>query len=431
MVVYNSTNWITSQRTDVGFWYYDWERDIPFVAWMVIPYMLIDIFFVAAPFVCSTINEQRLFSRRITFTIFAAGLCFLLFPLELAVKRPHVEGWLGVIFNSFREVDLPYNLCPSLHIALRTILADFYARHTRGLTRLALHAWFSLIGVSTLLTYQHHVIDVIGGFILATVCFYLVRATPLALPMKRNRRIGFYYTIATTAVIVMAVSLKPWGLLLLWPATATGLVASGYFFLGPGVFGKINGRLPLSTRLILAPVLLGQSLSLLYYSRQCRRWDRVTDRVWIGRSLTNDGATHSIKEGVTAVVDLTVNFSEAKPFLEIEYLPLPVLDLTAPTLAQIDQAIAFIEAESRRGVVYVHCKIGYSRSAAIVGAYLVASRIATDADDAISRLRQVRPSIVIRLEAEEAIREYASRSCDQPRTNGTSDRDCSINSSGS
>jgi len=121
--------------------------------------------------------------------------------------------------------------------------------------------------------------DISRAAILATVCFYLVRATPLALPMKRNRRIGFYYVIATAALIVMAVSLKPWGLLLLWPATATGLVASGYFFLGPGVFGKINGRLPLSTRLILAPVLLGQSLSLLYYSRQCRRWDRVTDRV--------------------------------------------------------------------------------------------------------------------------------------------------------
>ena len=29
-------------------------------------------------------------------------------------------------------MDKPYNLCPSLHIALRTILAVTYARHTRG-----------------------------------------------------------------------------------------------------------------------------------------------------------------------------------------------------------------------------------------------------------------------------------------------------------
>jgi len=406
MVIYNGTNWFTSQRSDVGTWHYEWERHIPFVAWMIIPYMLIDAFFVVAPFLCSTTHEQRLFSRRIVFVILAAGACFLLFPLQLAVERPHVAGWLGLIFNPFREMDKPYNLCPSLHIALRTILADLYARHTRGITRIASHIWFSLIGFSTLLTYQHHVVDVIGGFILATVCFYLIRETPLRLPMTQNRRIGAYYAAGAALLLTLAVVLKPWGLWLLWPASATGFVASGYFAFGPGIFGKSNGRLPLATRLVLAPVLLGQYLSLRYYSRQCHAWDRVTDNVWIGRVLTEDEAVQAIDDGVTAVVDVTVNFSEAAPFRDVAYLPLPILDLTAPTPEQIDEAVEFIRAESQRGTVYVHCKIGYSRSAAIVGAYLVASGVASDADDAIRRLREVRPSIVIRPEAESAIRAY-------------------------
>lgn len=405
LVVYNGTNWITSQRTDVGTWYYDWERYIPFVAWMIVPYMLIDAFFVAAPFLCSTVDEQRLLSRRIVFVILAAGGCFLLFPLQLAHERPHVDGWLGLIFNPFREMDRPYNLCPSLHIALRTILAALYARHTWGLSRLASHVWFSLIGLSTLLTYQHHVVDVIGGFILATVGFYLIRETPFRLPVMKNHRVGLYYAVATGTLLAVAVACNPWGLLLLWPATATGLVASGYFLFGAGIFGKFDGRLPLSTCLVLGPVLLAQFLSLRYYRRQCRAWDRVIDNVWIGRLLTNAEATRAIDEGVTAVLDLTVNFSEAEPFREVTYLQLPVLDLTAPTPEQLDRAVAFIAVESRRGTVYVHCKIGYSRSAAIVGAYLVADGIASDADDAINRLRQVRPSIVIRPEAEEAIRQ--------------------------
>jgi len=48
MVVYGGTNWLTSLRTDVGTWYYSWEKYIPFVPLMVIPYMSIDLFFVAA-----------------------------------------------------------------------------------------------------------------------------------------------------------------------------------------------------------------------------------------------------------------------------------------------------------------------------------------------------------------------------------------------
>jgi len=215
MVVYNITNWITSQRTDVGTWYYEWERFIPFMSWMIIPYMLIDLFFVAAPFLCATVNEQRLFSRRIIFTVLTAGICFLLFPLQLAVERPHAEGWLGAIFNTFREIDLPYNLCPSLHIALRTLLADLYARHTRGPTRIVSHIWFSLIGVSTLLTYQHHVMDVLGGFVLATFCFFLIRESPLILLTEGNRRVGWYYGIASAAMVLIAITFKSWGLLLL------------------------------------------------------------------------------------------------------------------------------------------------------------------------------------------------------------------------
>ena len=67
--------------------------------------------------------------------ILIAGACFLLFPLGLAVNRPQPDGWLGVIFRNFCEIDRPYNLLPSLHITLCCILAVHYARHSRGLWR--------------------------------------------------------------------------------------------------------------------------------------------------------------------------------------------------------------------------------------------------------------------------------------------------------
>ena len=41
-------------RHDVGTFAFAWERFIPFVPVMVVPYMSIDLFFVAAPFLCGT-----------------------------------------------------------------------------------------------------------------------------------------------------------------------------------------------------------------------------------------------------------------------------------------------------------------------------------------------------------------------------------------
>src|SRR5262245_1841120 len=186
----------------------------------------------------------------------------------------------------------------------------------------------------------------------------------------------------------------PWGAILVWPITAVALVALGYFILGPSIYRKQDGRLQFSSRVVLAPVLLGQYLSWRYYKRQGDRWNAVAPNVWIGRWLTDAEAADAIGQGVVAVVDLSDAFSEAAPFLATTYRHLPVLDLTAPTPEHLAEAVAFINEHSKRGIVYVHCKIGYSRSAAVVGAWLLANGRAKSADEAIAQLRAVRPSIV-------------------------------------
>lgn len=411
LVVYSSTNWLTSLRADVGTWYYEWERFIPFVPLMVIPYMSIDLFFVAAPFLSRDDRELATFCRRIVLAIFLAGACFLVMPLQLAVERPPLEGWLGVLFGWFFAADLPYNLCPSLHIALRTILAETYARHTRGPWKVASHVWFSLVGLSTLLTYQHHVVDVAGGFLLAIVCFYAVAEVPHRHGVMPNRRVGSYYFLAAVAASFVAALLWPWGGIFLWPAAVCLLAATAYFGLGPGIYRKVEGRLTLSTRILLAPLLIGQNLSLWYYRRQCRAWDEVTPHVWIGRKLSDPEATEAESKGVTAVLDLTGEFSEASPLLATRYLNVPILDLTAPTPEQLQRCIAFLSENATRGTVYVHCKIGYSRSAAVVGAYLLASGAVCCANEAMDRLRAVRPSIVIRPEAVDALNRFEMKAC--------------------
>src|SRR5207302_645052 len=142
---------------------------------------------------------------------------------------------------------------------------------------------------------------------------------------------------------------------------------------------------------------------------RCRSSDEVTPRVWIGGKLGSRSANKALCGGVAAVLDLSAEFSEPKPFRKINYRNIAVLDLTAPTQAQVVEMSEFISNYSRNGVVYVHCKIGYSRSAAAVAAYLITSGKANTAEEAFAIIRRVRPSIVIRSEVIAALSEFDSR----------------------
>lgn len=409
VAVYWTCNWLTSQRDDVGAWYFEWEHVIPFAPLMIVPYMSIDLFFLAAPFLCRNERELKTFVRRVSFAIVTASACFLLFPLRLAVERPAVGGWLGEIFNPFQSIDKPHNLFPSLHAALLVILTDSFARRTSGVTRVAVGVWFTLIGLSTVLTYQHHVVDVLGGLALGGVCLYLFRQEETRLVVTPNRTIGLYYLLGAAMSTTLACVLRPWGALLLWPALALGIVATGYFGLGETVFRKKEGRLSLGTHLIFWPVLLGQRLSLLHYQRHCPPWDAITPNIWIGRLLSETEAAEAVRQGVTAVLDLTVEFSEARILRRVNYRNLPVLDLTGPTLSQLCDGVDFITRHSNHGTVYVHCKIGYSRSAAVVGAYLLSKGDAATPQVVADILRSARPSIVIRPEAMKALNDYSEK----------------------
>jgi protein-tyrosine phosphatase len=407
LIVYGWTNWFTAQRSDLPTLFFEWERLIPFVPLMIVPYMSIDLFFVAAPFLCRDDRELATLSKRIAAAILVGGLCFLLFPLRFAFERPHASGWLGAFFDWFRGMDQPYNLLPSLHIALRTILANIYARHTRGILRHASNLWFVLIGLSAVLTYQHHVMDVVAGFVLGVYCLYFFPESAARTPAVPNRRVGSYYLIGAFVAASLAVWLWPWGAFLIWPTMSLGIAAVAYFRPAQATFRKQDGRLSWMTWWALGPVLLGQEISRRNYRRQCRAWDELTPRVWIGRVLSEKEAAAAVRKGVTSVLDLTAEFSEAAPFRSLIYKNIPLLDLTAPTLEQLQESAAFVDEQSKSGVVYVHCKIGYSRTAGVAAAYLLRMGAARTVSEAIESVRRVRPTIVIRPEIAAALNEYA------------------------
>ena len=409
ITVYGLAGWLTSLRTEVGTWAFEWERNVPFVPWLVVPYMSLDLFFVAAPFLCADRTELRALGRRMTIAILGAGATFLVMPLRFAFPRPEPAGWTAAMFETLYGFDRPFNLFPSLHLAILVILCGTYHRHTRGVARWVTHSWFGLIGLSTVLTYQHHVVDVGGGLALGFICLYLIPEYRVTHPTTTNARIGRWYLAASVVLGAGAISLRPWGLALLWPAVTLAVVAGAYFGFHANVARKEDGRLPLTSKAVLAPWLAAQHASLIYYRPQADAWNAVTPNVWIGRQLREPQAAAAVRQGANAVLDLTGEFSEARAFRALSYLSLPILDLTAPTPQQLRMGIDFINAHRATGAVYVHCKIGYSRSAVVVGAWLIEAGLAATPCEAVAMLRAVRPNLVVRPETIAALQAFHHR----------------------
>ena len=85
---------------------------------------------------------------------------------------------------------------------------------------------------------------------------------------------------------------------------------------------------------------------------------------------------------------------------------LPVPDLTPPTPAQLEQGVAAIESAVSAGQrVAVHCGAGLGRTGTLLACYLV--RRGLTPDEAIARIRAVRPGSVETPGQEAAVAQYA------------------------
>jgi membrane-associated phospholipid phosphatase len=152
------------------------ERAIPFWPGMTVVYMSIYLLFLAGPFILRTRREFRAAILAQAVMIGIAGIGFLLVPAQLAFAPPREEDlgvWAG-IFHLADRLNLTYNLLPSLHVALTVACVAAFSRHANGMGKTLLWAWAIGVAISTLLTHQHHVLDVLTGWALASSCMKLI-----------------------------------------------------------------------------------------------------------------------------------------------------------------------------------------------------------------------------------------------------------------
>ena len=412
---YGLANWLASQRAEVPFFYFEWERRIPFVPWSIVPYWSIDLLYGLSFFLWRTRAELLVHARRLLAAQVISVACFIAFPLRFAFDRPQADGLPGHLFTLLGGFDKPFNQAPSLHISLLVILWVAYAIHARGGWRWLLHGWFSLIGVSVLTTYQHHAIDVPTGWLVGWFCVFLFpfgqgRWRGGQAARARTRQLAGRYAAGALAVGAVALALLPVSalaaLLLGWLALSLACVAAIYRQGVPGLFQKgHDGTMPMAAHWVLAPYLLGALANSRWWTRSQSGASEIVPGLWVGRF---PGGGELRRLGADAVLDLTAELPRlASATL---YRCVPVLDLTVPTQAQLDEAVAVLDTWHRDGrKVLVCCALGYSRSALVAAAWLAGRAGAHDAGQALALLRKGRPAVVLGPDSVDALSQFVGR----------------------
>jgi membrane-associated phospholipid phosphatase len=187
-VVYYGADWITAHRTLRVHAYLNSELRIPLVPVMVVPYMTMYLIFPFAPFILRSAADLDRFAGALARVIAIAGAIFLLLPAQPGFDPVNTAGsvwdpWLRAASMLSRT----YNLVPSLHVALFTVAAVTYAGRVSAAVRVLLGLWLAVVTASTLLTHQHHLIDVITGLALGAWGSRVATAGRTATPARQRR----------------------------------------------------------------------------------------------------------------------------------------------------------------------------------------------------------------------------------------------------
>ncbi|RUZ79872.1 phosphatase PAP2 family protein [Mesorhizobium sp. M7A.F.Ca.US.006.01.1.1] len=379
---YGFANWLASQHDDVGSIVFSWEHGIPFVAWTIVPYWSINLFYGLSLLLNNDRQGvDRLAGRYLTAQAVAV-ICFILFPLTATFVRPATTGLPGFLFAVLGGFDKPFNQAPSLHIALLVIIWDHWRHRLGGLLLPLWHGWCFLIGASVLTTWQHHFIDIPTGALLGFFALWLFPRSG-ALPFSgfrltnnaKARRLALFYALgavlalagAALGAFVCAVAL-----FLLWPTFALAIVAFAYAGAGEKVFQKTaDGSITLASRVLLLPYRLGARTNIWAWTRNLAPQVAVADGVFLGRFPTAREAN-----SFGTVIDLAAEL-EKPAAADCRWISFPMIDLLPPPVAIRQQAASALESARRDGTVLVCCALGFQRSAGVVAEWLVATGKAT------------------------------------------------------
>lgn len=194
-------------------------------------------------------------------------------------------------------------------------------------------------------------------------------------------------------------------IILAWFGWSFAIVAFAYLLNRPKLLLKrSDGRFPW-----YAYIVSGGYFSLTWLTLQIYRWKtrrnpaigKIVPGLWFSRRLTKREAGEAGCQK-WAVLDLTCEFREVIPNPR-KYRCIPCLDGIAPTDTLLLEATRWIDDQMKTGPVLVHCALGHGRTGMVVILWLLQNKHFATADEAIEKLRDLRPTFGVSTQQREAI----------------------------
>ncbi|QIL82080.1 phosphatase PAP2/dual specificity phosphatase family protein [Diaphorobacter sp. HDW4A] len=406
-LTYGFANQYASGLADVRAIVFAWEKHIPLWPWTIVPYWSIDLFYGLSLLLCWSRFELRQQALRLFTAQVISIACFVLFPLKFSFERPPLEGFFGLWFDVLMGFDKPFNQAPSLHIVLLIILWDFYRRHVSAGWVWLVHLWCALIGLSVLTTWQHHFIDLPTGLLVGALCMWLYPLSvksPFEKDAMRVRtawhvKLGGWYLLASVLLTAAAFTCGGGWLWLLYPAVSLLLVALAYLLVRPHCFQKQeDGAMAVASVLLFAPYFVGAWINSRAWTRAHAEDSRVGEwqdmSVHLGRiPSARDAAAYDALFDCAAELPVTHH-----PAAYAQHLSLDMVTLSAEQLVSGAERLDALIAAHRPRKLLVFCALGYSRSAAVLCAWLITTGRVDSVDTAVKLIQQARPWVVLRAE---------------------------------
>lgn len=131
-----------------------------------------------------------------------------------------------------------------------------------------------------------------------------------------------------------------------------------------------------------------------FTGRSAARFSRVEPQIILGGQPARWALSRLVANGVTGVVNMRgeYDYLGAVGSLKLNYLHLPTVDNTPPSLEDLRKGVEFIQQNiANGGSVYIHCWAGLGRGPTMAAAYLVSTGMSPEA--AWSKIRKVRPFV--------------------------------------